>query len=262
MKRWWRSPWFIGPTVVGVTTLATIGIVRAATRIPDCTQVGSGGGTIAGVRYLERMRGGADPNENLPMVILLHSLSGTPEGFSGMLGGIGKARLILPEGAYEGGGGRKWWEHGLHDIVEHQQAEDIQEWNDASARLSEFIRQVTQCRPTIGKPILTGSSQGGEATLLVATQHRRQISSAVAVSGDMPAQFWFADMAPTLMINGRGDTTVPFAWAQAHAQAMIERGAPLEFWPFPSGGHAITSAMSNAWIAAIRDRVDHLWQNS
>lgn len=262
MNPWWRSPWFVIPAVAGATTVAAIATVSAAMRSADCTQVGSSGGTIAGVPYLERLRGGASPNERLPMVILLHSLGASAEGFSGMLGGIGKARLILPQGAYKGSGGFKWWERGLHDIVLDERPGDVEQWNAASSRLSRFIREVTRCRPTIGKPIITGSSQGGEATLLVATQHRKQVSYAVAVDGDMPPQFWYADMAPTLMINGTGDTTVPYAWAQAHAQGMIERGAPLEFRSFPSSGHAITSTMSSAWISAVRDRVDHLWQNS
>lgn len=261
MKQWWRSPWFVVPAVASAATIATVATVSAAMRSTDCTQIGSGGGTIAGVPYLERLRGGADPNERLPMIIVLHGLGGTPDGFAGGFGGVGKARLILPQGAYQGGGGFEWWKRGLHDITLDEQPGDVEQWNAASARLSEFIRQVAQCRPTIGRPILTGASQGGEATLLVATQHRKQISYAVAVNGDMPPNFWYANMTPTLMMNGTGDETVPFAWAQAHAQAMIERGAPLEFRSFPSTGHAITSEMSQAWIAALRDRVEAIWQS-
>jgi phospholipase/carboxylesterase len=259
-KPWWRSPLFVVPAVAGATTIATVAVVSAAMRGSNCTDVGPAGGTIAGVPYLERLRGGASPNENLPMVVVLHGLGGTPDGYAGGFGGIGKARLILPQGAYEGGGGFKWWERGLHDITLDEQPGDVEQWRAASLRLSEFIRQVTHCRPTIGRPIITGGSQGGEASLLVATQHRKQVSYAVSVNGDMPPQFWYADMAPTLMLNGTGDTTVPFDWAQAHATAMIERGAPIEFIPFPSTGHAITNAMSQAWIAAIRDRVEQIWQ--
>ena len=158
---WYRSPWTIGTVVVGAGGLLGVGVVRAATRRVDCSGVGPEGGTVAGVRYLERLRGGASSDERLPMVIVLHGLGGTPEGYAGGFGGIGKARVILPQGAYEGGGGFKWWEHGLHDIVLHGSQSDIDEWNAASARLSEFIRQITRCRPTLGKPIVTGSSQGG-----------------------------------------------------------------------------------------------------
>ena len=257
---WYRSPWVIGSAVVGAGALVGAGIVSAAAGGVDCSGVGPEGGTVAGVRYLERLRGGSRSDERLPMVIVLHGLGGTPEGYAAGFGGIGKARVILPEGAYEGGGGRKWWERGLHDIVEEGRPEDIAQWNAASDRLSEFIRQITKCRPTLGKPIVTGGSQGGEATLLVATQHRRQISAAVSVDGDMPDLFWRRRMAPTLMINGTGDTTVPFAWAKAHAEAAISRGSPLVFWPMPSEGHAITSAMSKAWLGEIGRQVERIWQ--
>lgn len=217
---------------------------------------------MAGVRYLERLRGGADPSERLPMVIVLHSLGGSPDGYAGGFGGIGRARLVLPEGALEGGGGFKWWDRGLHDIVEYGRPEDIAQWNAASSRLSEFIRQITRCRPTLGNPIVTGSSQGGEAALLLATQHRKQIHAAIAANGDMPDQFWRVRMAPTAMLNGTGDTTVPFAWAKAHAEALIAQGAPLTFTAFPSDGHAVTAAQSKAWLAAIRGSVDQIWQGA
>ncbi len=57
------------------------------------------------------------------------------------------------------------------------------------------------------------------------------------------------------MIHGTGDTTVPFATAQEHAQRVIDEGAPIRFDPYPSPGHEITSAMGKAWREAVGEFV-------
>lgn len=256
---WWRSPAFILPAaLVGGTTIG-IGVARAAARVGRCKGVTDEGGVVAGVRYLERMRGGASPTERMPMVLVLHSLGGTPEGYAGGMGGIGRARLILPEGEFDRDNGKSWFGKGLHAVVDGgNKPEDLAIWKSAGDRLARFIDAITHCRPTIGKPIATGSSQGGEASLLLANDHRRKIHGAVSINGDMPGPLWHRRMAPTVMVNGTGDTTVPFDWAEEHAQEMIDRGAPLTFVSMDSSGHAITSEQSKAWIAAVRAMVSEI----
>jgi phospholipase/carboxylesterase len=251
---WWRSPYFLIPAAIGVGTLVGVGIAHA--RPYPCPPLGADGDVLEGVRYLERMRGGAAPDEAVPMVVVLHSLGGTPEGYAGGMGGIGRARLILPEGEYDRDSGKSWFGKGLHKVVDAGNTPaDLQIWRDAGDRLARFIDAVRQCRPTVGDPIVTGSSQGGEASLLLATEHRDLVHGAVVVNGDMPGPLWDPKMAPTLMIHGTGDTTVPYAWAKAHAEDMVARGAPLRFETFSSPGHDVTAAESKAWIAGVRDMV-------
>lgn len=256
---WLRSPAFLIPAAVVTGSLVGLGIARAARR-PDCSTALPEGGELEGVRYLERLRGGAGADEAVPMVVVLHSLGGRPEGYAGGMGGIGKARLILPEGEYDSGSGKSWFGKGLHKVVDDGNTpEDLQIWRDAGDRLSRFLSAVTRCRPTAGKPIVTGASQGGEMSLLMATEHRRQIHGAVVVNGDMPAPLWSGRMAPTVMLHGTGDTTVPFEWAQEHANWAIDNGAPLSFKSFSSPGHEVTSAESKAWIGAVKDMVSEIW---
>jgi phospholipase/carboxylesterase len=251
---WWRSPYFLVPATIAAGTLLGVGIVHAMPY--RCPPLGPQGGVLEGVRYLERMRGGASPDEEVPMVVVLHSLGGTPEGYAGGLGGIGKARLILPEGQYDKDSGKSWFGKGLHAVVEAGNTpEALQIWRDAGDRLARFIDAIRQCRPTLGDPIVTGSSQGGEASLLIATEHRHLVHGAVVVNGDMPEPLWSRKMAPTLMIHGTGDTTVPYAWAKAHAEAVIAQGAPLRFESYPSSGHDVTKAESKEWISGVRDMV-------
>lgn len=259
---WYRSPWAIGAGVVlgGLALGGAVGaLVRARRRsaLPpaDCSLVSGDGGSIGGIRYLERIRGGAHPDEPLPMVVVFHSRGANPEGFAGMLGGIGRARLILPEGDYGSGHSRSWFELPIREAVEGDPGPVTEQWRVTAERIRNFIGQMIQCRPTVGLPLVTGSSQGGEMTLLVASTSPDLVAGGVAVSGWLLPAFWTADMAPVSMLHGTGDQTVPYAWAADYAAQMQGKGAPISFTGFPSEGHAITKAMSNAWIGSVRAMV-------
>jgi len=222
-------------------------------RPPDCTGVGEKGGNIAGVTYLERMRGGAKPEDEVPMVIAFHSLGATPYGFAGSLKGIGPARLILPGGEFRtGGGGYLWWKDG---IIKGSKPDKLPtsmlEWSRAADRMAYFIDQITRCRPTKGKPIVTGVSQGGHMSYLMASKYPRLVEGAVAVSGGLLPGFWNDNMAPTLGIHGRGDTTVPFKGTQEYANTMMADGADFAFQAYDSSGHGTNSAMKSAWIDGV-----------
>lgn len=222
----------------------------------DCSRVADKDGVIAGVPYLERMRGGAEPHEAVPMVVVFHSRGASPRGYTGMLRGIGKARLIIPTGAYEGKqGGHLWFELGVKAGETEDPEGAAQQWRQAAERMAEFLRQVVQCRPTVGRPVLTGSSQGGEMTLLMASTHPDLAHSGVAVSSYLLRPFWTDDMVPVHMIHGTGDRTVPYDWAREYYEAVKAEGAPVSFDSYPSSGHSVTSEMGSAWIASVREQV-------
>jgi len=254
----WTSPWVIGGVVVGgvVLGLGFSKVASARSDFVDCSGAGENGGVVAGVRYLERMRGGAGPNDRVPMVVLFHALGASPEGYAAGLSGIGPARLILPEGGIAGGGGHMWFPAGIKStLADGFDASEAAAWRSAGDRVANFIRAISHCRPTRGKPIVTGSSQGGEMTLLQASSHRGLVSGAVALNADLPQAFWNARMAPTAMLNGTGDTTVPFEWAQAYADEMRRRGAALSFQSYPSPGQDLTAAQTHAWRQTVANLV-------
>lgn len=253
----WVAPVGIAAGAVAVA-VATAFVVRRALDRSRCA-VGPEGGTVAGVSYLERIRGGASPGERLPMVILFHGKDGSPSGYTGSLTGIGKARVILPQGFYQSGNGYKWWDRGVAEAVKPKNIDkSVAQWNDASDRIAEFIRHITRCRPTAGKPIVTGSSQGGEMTLLLASRFPRKVHGGVAVSSYLLEPFWNNDMAPIAMIHGTGDRVVPLSWAKEYADKMRSEGAPIRFDAFPSTGHDVTHDMGQAWISRVHDMVEQV----
>jgi len=62
--------------------------------------------------------------------------------------------------------------------------------------VAEFICQITQCRPTEGKPVVVGSSQGGMMSYLLATRSAGDIRGAVLAAGWLPQSLWSAEVAP------------------------------------------------------------------
>lgn len=256
VREWWASPKFIGAAVALGGLAVGTGVARAMSK-PACpVGLGLDGGVLYGVRYLERMRGGAAPDEEVPMVVLMHTLTGRPEGYAGGMNGIGRARLILPEGEYTVGSGRSWFPRGIKATVNAgNKPEEMAAWRAAGERMARFIETIAHCRPTVGKPVVTGSSQGGEMAILLANGHRKLVSGAVTANSDLPSPLWTDKMAPIAMLNGTGDTTVPYEWARAHAQQAAARGQPVTFESFPSSGHDLTSAQTKAWIGAVRAMV-------
>jgi len=257
-RPWWRTQWLVVPAVVAAGLALGVGVVAAASR-RSCPALVSEGGTIEGVRYLERMRGGASSTDAVPMVILLHSLTGSPEGYASGMNGIGPARLILPEGGYEVGSGSSWFPRGIKTTVQDgNDPAEMEAWRVAGERMARFVDTISHCRPTVGKPVVTGSSQGGEMALLLANEYRRMVAGSVVVNADLPEPLWTRRMAQTIWLHGTGDTTVPYELAKAHADDALDRGQPVTFESFQSPGHELTGALQSAWIAAVRDMVEQV----
>jgi phospholipase/carboxylesterase len=266
---WWRDPWVTGAGVAlgglavgGLLGRLTYRVKHGPALFAKCDAVTPSGGVVAGVTYYEEMRGGARPDEKVPMVIAFHSLCSNPRNVLGMYQNIGPSRLIVPAGAFEcrtAATHRKWWELGVKAAMNGGDLPGATlQWRAESDRMANFISQIQRCRPTRGKPVVTGSSMGGEMTLLMASTHPELVDSGVAVSSYLLPPFWNRRMAPVAMVHGEGDTTVPFTWAKEYADTMLAAGAPLSFAAFPSDGHNVTKDMGEAWGAGLKGQVARL----
>lgn len=241
-----------GVTSAGVTASRVREFFEADDFDPrECDTITNDGGTLRGVRYLERMRN-ADPDDRVPMVVLFHSRGATPEGHKGMLQGLGPSRLIVPEGALSSGygRGRLWWERGVTSAMKDDPAAAAAQWRAAAARMHVFLRTLVRCRPTQGKPILTGSSMGGQMAYLMGTRYADHAYAAVAVNGYLLPELWSPHMVPTLALHGVDDRTVPFDWDAEYVAAMQAQGAPITLQPF-AAGHNVTAPMARTWIDAV-----------
>lgn len=216
---------------------------------PSCDVIGESGGVIGGMRYLERRSQDAEHSDMLPMVVLFHSRAATPEGFSGFAGNIKvPARVILPEGPGTLAGKRSWFTLPARTDDQAELAAQM-EWTRGVA--SRFLRDVRRCIPTAGKVIVTGSSQGGSMSYMMASDP--SVRGAVALAGWLPQALWTTDIAPTIGLHGDQDTTVPYARTAEYAAWMRSKGAPFGFETFNTA-HGVSSQMATAW----RDSVNRL----
>lgn len=249
--------WAGGLVAAGIVTW---GILRArrGTRPqippPDCSLVGVGGGQLAGFRYLERVTPGADPESALPMVVLFHSRGSRPENHAGMFyKSLGvPVRVILPEGPNELGKNRSWTTRPSRTAEQDEWADELE---DLGEDLVRFVHNVAACRPTAGRPVVTGSSEGGHVAYLMATLYPELVSGAAAVAGYLPEPLWDAGMAPTVALHGEEDTAVPYARTEHYWRTMEAEGAPIRYRSFPDVGHAVPSSVSLAWRDALREFV-------
>lgn len=184
------------------------------------------------------------------MLVVLHSRGATPEGASALHNALREpARVITPAAPGRLGDGYAWFQEHLGTKNQDELAREIHE---VGPKLADFIREATRCRPTQGRPVVTGSSQGGTMALYLASWYPNLISGAVAVNGWLPEQLWKTPMAPTVILSGTRDTTVDPDRTQTYAAEMKRRGAPVEFATYDSG-HSISADLGRAWKASVNE---------
>lgn len=220
----------------------------------DCSQIGPGGGHLAGFRYVERVTPGADPEQPLPMIVMFHSRGSRPENHAGMFyKALGfPVRVLLPEGPHAIGSNRSWTTQPSRTKEQGAWADELEE---LGADLAQFIHDAVECRPTIGRPVVAGSSEGGHVAYLMATLYPGMIAGASPVAGYLPESLWDANMAPTIAFHGERDTAVPYARTERYWKTMEAEGAPISYQSFPDVGHSVPSSVGRAWRQALRELV-------
>jgi predicted esterase len=247
----------VGALLKALTVGVGVGIVVRALRRPsklsvDCSELGTKGGILDGIRYLETVRGSSDSSQPMPMVVVFHSRGATPEGAATFASVPGPVRIIRPAGFIPtAGGGYTWFSKSSSTNPEQLADEERQR----AGQLQAWLAKLMHCRPTTGLPVVTGSSEGGHVAYLLASQSPGLIGGAVALLGYIPPALWSRAMAPTVGLHTTGDTTIPYARTKAFWDAMKSAGAVLRTDTF-AGGHAVSSEMSSAWVREVKSFVE------
>lgn len=225
------------------------GAAFAALRRPR-TRVECSPDELAGLTYLTRYAGGAKPDQALPLVVFLHSRGAKPSGFTSFVNRVKvPARVLFPGGPHVKSGRHSWATVGARGDQERLAAD----LKASAAQLSDFITAAEQCFPTVGRPVVTGTSQGGNMAYAIASQYPDSVRGAVALAGWLPESMWNARMARTYAAHGKYDATVPYDRTAGYWQAMQGRGADLETRTY-NVGHT-TSGMGPWWGARVTELV-------
>jgi phospholipase/carboxylesterase len=210
---------------------------------PDAT----GWGRARGLRYLELLRGGATPQQPLPMVVLIHGRGDRPrpEWLEAIRLEL-PARVVLPQAPTPAGDGFSWFPFRLGENEPSVLARGIDE---ACERLAGALVALRAARPTLGKPIVSGFSQGGMLSFALALRHPELIEQAIPVAGGLPEPMWPSSPVdrtrapPIRALHGTADPVVPFAPTQRLVEHLRARGYDATLQSFPGVGHAIAPEM-------------------
>lgn len=198
--------------------------------------------------YLEVLTGGARQDESLPMVVGVHGLGDTPENFKELYEALPfKSRVIVPRGFIPWHLGHSWFHIDLPYAEQAQThgAPFSKAVALAADRVVALLAHLRRTRPTTGKPIITGFSQGGMISFTVAATHPADISLAIPIGGALPRRISPKPGArvPIRALHGAEDGVVPVAFAQKSISRLTETGIDASLVVYPGVPHAISEAM-------------------
>ena len=243
-------------------------LAAAAIALPTCsrdappepgpaapTSPANGGATeAAGIHYLERTTGGAAEGDRLPLVVAIHGLGDRPENFAPVLAGLhGRARLVVPRGLDPWQDGYSWFPMG--SVAD--QAAFAQSIAAAADRIAAMIAAIARAKPTAGKPIVTGFSQGGMLSFALGVLHPDLVGAAFPVGGLLaspllPASWPRGRAQPEIhAFHGVDDPLVPVARARSSVQGLRAIGLTV-ISPIPR--RAAHDARRRAGRSLPRDR--------
>ncbi|MEM9071905.1 MAG: prolyl oligopeptidase family serine peptidase [Myxococcota bacterium] len=191
---------------------------------------------------VERLLGGATDSEPLPLVVALHGRGSDPERFARFFEDAPfKARLLLVEAPIDEGNGRAWF-----SFRGKGREELSAEMRGLAAQVVRSTEIAMAQHPTIGKPVVTGFSQGAMIVYILALEHGDRYDLAVPVSGTLFGSFVpnaEVQSPPIVALHGEDDPIIPMRSGQRNLDALRRRGVDVSFHTFPEIPHWIMGAM-------------------
>lgn len=175
------------------------------------------------MRFLEAVTSGAQAVSRLPLVVALHPQGGDPADFLPLFAGLtAKARIVLPFADEKNGVGSWYKGNSTAPGPRH-----------AAKRLKPFLAQVMATRPTAGKPIVVGYSQGAIVALTMAVTESATLGIVVSIPGR--ALVTKRLRAAGFAVHG-GDAGRALLARRESRQALSARGGRSECSPLTSRG--------------------------
>jgi len=196
------------------------------------------------------------------MVIILHGMGDQPgEHWFDAIPIDFPARVIMPQAPSAYHGGFSWFTYRVGDNEPEALGRGIAK---AADRLGRALAVLRRQRPTLGRPIVTGFSQGGMLSFALAVRHPDQLALALPISGTLPAPIWptargnAAPRPPIRALHGTTDTVVPIEPTRALVAELARLGFDVSLQTFEGVGHTIAPEMKPAIARSLREAVSQL----
>jgi phospholipase/carboxylesterase len=135
-------------------------------------------------------------------------------------------------------------------------------------RLAAAIAALVATRPTVGKPLVTGFSQGGIMTFALAVTHPEAMAAAFPISGLLPPSLYPsaaissgprpAALPPVAAFHGANDLAVPTRGARASIAELQRAGYTAELREYPGVEHDTTGEEEAEIVERIGQAADAL----
>lgn len=196
---------------------------------------------------VERVTAGADPARSLPLLVALHGLGDRPESFAESLRGLGvPARIVAPRPRDRFGLGYSWGETTMRGRAPRLEA--------SARRVVALAAEVAASRPTAGRPVVFGYSQGGVVAYLVSARRPAGIAAVLAVAGALPPEvgrLGAGDGPPLLAFHGERDPVTAAVHARRSVARLRGAGLGARLRVYEGVGHGISGRMRADLGAAL-----------
>ena len=179
--------------------------------------------------FVEATTAGAARDAALPLIVALHGLGDRPENFIGLFQDFPvAARVVAPHS-------RTPYGDGFERVPPSSPMSDESAPAMASAAddVARFIEEAARARPTLGKPIVTGFSQGGALSYTIAVRHAGSVAASVPISGWLPPPLWPHELphdAPAIFaFHGTADARIRWSAIAPEPNALKDWGSRCSF---------------------------------
>jgi phospholipase/carboxylesterase len=203
---------------------------------------------IGPFRYLEVIVGKVvHPDDPLPLVVILHGRGNRPQIPEGPISSPIPFRMFLPQAPDPLGEGFTW-------IAVPTNSEDTQLFarslSGSLDQLAPAILAFRELRPTLGKPIVVGFSQGGIMTFGLVTRFPRDFAAGFPIAGWLPPTLYpkvhRGQNFPYIFAqHGGADPIVPTENDRETVTALRAKGLWVDYRETPGVGHVVTPEMSD-----------------
>ena len=122
--------------------------------------------------------------------------------------------------------------------------------------VADLIVYLTKTRPTRGRAVVAGFSQGGVLSFALAAQHASLLRAAYPIAGLLPRELAPTQKPPAgfelIAFHGTADKRIAYGEGERAVRTLTERGYHASLQRFEGVGHGIPSAMQTALFASLK----------
>ena len=194
-------------------------------------------------------------DELLPLVVVLHGRGQEARDLEWLGRDLAAARVVFLEGPIPQRDGRAWFTRRLRHLEPRARQRQLAERREEVALT---VQRIAACRPTRGRPILVGYSQGASVALAVAWAYPELTGDVVAVAAYLDPSLEAAS-APRetglRFVHGAADRRLPARPVRKTARHLRRSGVAVRWHPVSNSGHALDRGLRQGLRAELTQAV-------